>query len=311
MHQINKTYPLHQSPFYKLRSKKKLSSLLGISTKLLFELSRDENYRVFTKDGRKIQEPLGVLKAVHRKIKKYLCRLEYPNYLFSGIKNRSAIKNAQFHVTNDHILVIDIKRFYRCCNGKYVFRFFRDTMKMSQDTAWILSKIVCYNDFIPTGSPSSQVISFLAYSNIFSKINRLCEDYEIKFSLYVDDMTFSSSRTIPRNFHIKIDRILNVVSLCIKKTKTQYYHEFQVKKVTGCIITPQNRLEVPNKIKKKTITLLKKNSQSSDENIEKNIASLLGLINQAQQIEHSIFEKTKSQLLLRQRRNRVQAKISH
>lgn len=296
MQQIDKTYPLHQSPLYKLRSKKKLLSLLGISTKLLFELSRDENYRVFVKDGRKIQEPFGVLKAVHRKIKKYLSRLEYPNYLFSGIKTRSAIKNAQFHATNDYFLVIDIKRFYRCCNGKYVFRFFRDTMKMSPDTAWMLSKIVCYNDFIPTGSPSSQLVSFWAYSAIFWKIHNLCVNCDIKFSLYVDDMTFSSSKPIPKNFHIRIDKILRAVGLHIKQAKTKYYYRNDAKRITGCIITRDNRLEAPNKIRKKIILHLKQIGQSSNSDTASNIASLQGLINHAQQIEPGIFENSKNQI---------------
>lgn len=300
MPKVNKTYPLHQNPFYKLQSKKKLSSLFSISSESLLKLISDKNYRVFVKNGREIQEPLGVLKAVHNRIREYLSRLEYPNYLFSGVKKRSAVKNARFHVANDYALIIDIKSFYRSCNIKYVYRFFCRTLKMSADTARILSEIVCYKDFIPTGSPSSQLVSFWSNSNIFNRINKLCKDYKIIFSLYVDDMTFSSRFPIPRNFHIKINNILNEVSLCIKKNKTRYYHKNHAKKITGCIITRKNRLEVPNKIKKKIITLLEGNNSSSDIENKKEIVSLLGLINHAQQIEPSIFENTKVQISSKQ-----------
>ena len=65
------------------------------------------------------------------------------------------------------------------------------------------------------------------------------------------------------------------------KSKTYLANDY--KKITGCIVSKEKELIVPNKIKYK-IRLLKNNKYT----IDKKINSVLGLINTAQ-----IFEKQK------------------
>jgi RNA-directed DNA polymerase len=298
MRQAARAYPVHQSPFYKLASKEKLSRLLKISQKQLIGLTDDSRYRVFVKDGREIQEPVGIRKTVHGRVKELLSRMECPEYLFSGVKRKSAIGNARFHMKNNYAMVLDIKSFYRSSKIEYIFRFFRYELKMSEDTARILSKILSYNDFIPTGSQSSQLLAFWTYSVLFYNINSLAEEHDILFSLYVDDMTFSSKKRIPNQFDLHINKLLNSVELGIKKKKTKYYFSTDAKRITGCIIiTAKNELRVPNAQKKKIVNLLgMRKSEKSTLQKEKIKRSLLGSISQVQQIENEIFIKTRTQL---------------
>lgn len=296
MSQTPKSYPLHQSPFYKLSSKKKLASLLNISQKELIRLTDHSNYRLFINNGREIQEPIGIRKIIHKRVKELLSRIKCPEYLFSGVKRKSAIANARFHQKNSYIMTADIKSFYKSSRIEYVFRFFHYTLKMQMDTARILSKILCYYDFIPTGSPSSQLLAFWSYSKLFDNINLLSQKHNMIFSLYVDDMTFSSQNRIPKHFDLYINSLLNTVSLGIKKKKTKYYFATDNKIITGCMITGKNELKVQNKHKKKIIELVKKskslNNKFDKDNIKKSISCS---ISQAQQIESEIFAKTKNQ----------------
>jgi RNA-directed DNA polymerase len=58
--------------------------------------------------------------------------------------------------------------------------------------AWILTDLVTYKGVLPTGSPSSQLVVYCAYSLMFEEIKSISEKYGCIFSLYVDDMTLSS-----------------------------------------------------------------------------------------------------------------------
>ncbi|GHS71080.1 hypothetical protein EKTHUN627_18790 [Enterobacter kobei] len=58
----------------------------------------DSAYKEFENDaGRKIQEPIPQLKAVHKKIGVLLSRIELPPYLHSGRKKHSTLTNAKAH----------------------------------------------------------------------------------------------------------------------------------------------------------------------------------------------------------------------
>lgn len=297
MKKLDKQYPLHQSPFYKLSSKKKLSTLLQISNKQLLLLVDDSKYHTFMENGREIQEPIGLRKIVHKRIKELLSRIECPNYLYSGVKGKSAIKNAVYHKENFNFATFDIKSFYRSSRIEYVFRFFYYVMKMDVDVARIISHILCYMNFIPTGSSSSQLLAFWSYSILFEKINYFSQKHNIRFSLYVDDMTFSSKNRIPKNFENQVNKLLNNVELCIKKKKTRYYFENENKNITGCVITNDNTLKVADKHKKNIIRQLNLYNNEESYLLKLKIrASLLGSIAHAQQIETGIFNTTKTRL---------------
>ena len=78
-----KLYPLNQSPLFKLKNKKKLLQVIGLSKKQADKLMLDSAYKEFENDtGRKIQEPIAQLKAVHRKIGVLLSRIELPPYIW-------------------------------------------------------------------------------------------------------------------------------------------------------------------------------------------------------------------------------------
>src|SRR5690554_1749918 len=112
-----KSYPLQDSVFYKLSSKKRLASLLFSTPQELKSLTGKENYRCFTqmKGGkpRPIQEPLPKLDKIHSRVASLLCRIETIEGLHSGKKGRSNISNARTHLgLGKKIITADIKSFF-------------------------------------------------------------------------------------------------------------------------------------------------------------------------------------------------------
>lgn len=297
-----KKYSIERSPLYSLKYKRKLADILFVSEEDLSLLASDSLYNVFPKKVknklRKIEEPIGLRKKVHKRLLNLLSRIETPDYLFSGKKGFSFVDNARYHIENDYFLLMDIESFYLKSSKEYIFRFFHYVLQMSEHISWLLSDIVTIRDHIPTGSPLSQILAYFTYSKLFDKIYQFSKAKGIKFSLYVDDITFSSKHPIPKNFHIHINFLLKQVGHNLKRKKTKYYSKNQYKRVTGAIITPNHSLTVPNN-KQKEIFNLKTNFTNINEIHENSLSRLLGLLRYARQVDPSFYPELYKKLNIR------------
>ena len=86
---------------------------------------------------------------------------------------------------------------YDNCTRKSVYQFLVLNLKTSPDVAEILTNIITYNGGITTGCPTSQIMAFYAYSDMFSEIADAAKQCGCKFTLYVDDMTFPARNRSP------------------------------------------------------------------------------------------------------------------
>ncbi|EFH4609189.1 RNA-directed DNA polymerase, partial [Escherichia coli] len=210
----NKSYPITDSPLYKLKSKKKLASLLCVSINDLSVLKRDEgNYSIFEQLSkknkiRKIQKPLEKLDVVHTRIASLLLRIAMPEYLHSGKKSCSNITNAKAHLNHQKLMTTDIRSFFPSTTREMIFSFFFSIMKMSPDVADILSHICTCHERLPTGSRISMPLAYFANSRMFDEMNQLCEKFRVKMTVYVDDLTFSGDN-VNRLFCSVIRKIIN------------------------------------------------------------------------------------------------------
>jgi hypothetical protein len=290
-------YQLEKSPLYRLRNKTKLAKLLQISKDELINLSETPTYRIFIrkeKKDRQIEEPVGKLKTVHKLLQIYFSRIQSPDYLFSGKRKTTYIDNARLHIYNKYVLTLDVEKFYPTTKIEYIFRFYRNRLMMSEDIAWLLSRIVTYQGHIPTGSHLSQSLAYWSYSQMFDEIDKLAHERGFLFSLYVDDITFSSSSPIPRSFLRIVTEKLNSLQLSVKKNKTKFYGRQEYKLITGCSISPQGNLLIRNRLRKKAYDLIKNKDLAKLSDKDKKTA--LGVIQSAQMIEPKFFNSVKLKL---------------
>ena len=306
--QMQQRYNYTKSPFYKLKSKKFLAKILNVSLKELDKIEKLSNteesiYDIFTvgEKKREIQNPVHpLLKKVQKRIFNLMNRLEMPEYVFSGKKGKSYISNASVHKNSNYILTLDIEHFYASTKAEFVFQFFLHKMKMASDLAHIITNISTYKDFstnnrkIPTGSQLSQILAYWVYSDMFNSISKLANENQCIFSLYVDDMTFSSQLPIQRDFHKKVEEVLQSKKLRFKRSKVRYYTKNQAKKVTGVIITQDHNIDIPNKRLKDASKSIGKALSPTATEQEKQ--SVLGKINSIQQIKPNIFSGVIKQL---------------
>lgn len=237
--------------------------------------------------------PKPFLKLVHKKLANLLSRIETPNYLHSGVKRKSYVTNGRYHAKpSSYALTLDLSKFYQSSSKEFIFKAFKYNFNMSDDVAWLVTDIVIYNGFLPTGSPVSQLIAFFTYQRTFDKINGMAEKRHINFSLYVDDMAFSSNKAIPNNMEDLVTKEFENVGLKIKHEKTRKYTKKQIKTITGCDIHPNGDLKVPEKRRTEIIQSFERINKLTEQ--EKK--SLLGKIQAARQIEPNIFETERLKL---------------
>lgn len=300
------TFPnLKNNPFYKLSSKSKLSKLLGCTTKFLHTFKNNrENYKIYTipkpKDltkRRQVEEPKEKLKILHKRIKKIFDKLRYPEYLQSGLKGTSYIDNAKKHC-DAHLIyctTMDLTGFYQHGRKTFLASVLNKDFLMVEDIAWLLADIMTIptddgkESYFPTGSPISQLAIYLTYKKTFDDIAKLSKEKGIVFTLYVDDMTFSSPNKISKAFLKTIIKRLGNVQLEINSDKTHYFKPGMAKSVTGCIIK-DNQIFVRNAKRKEVVDALSTNMSNKEKR------RIIGKIAAQQQIQPNIFSSTKRKL---------------
>ena len=264
---------------YKLQSKKQLREWLGIKNSSFFRfsnLAHNISPLISTKNGKRrlIEVPSPALRQVQANILSFLTRLDYPAYLFSGLKKRDFIGNASQHSVNKYVFKLDISKFFPSISREYVYRFFRTVLETSADVAEILTNCTTTNiimarydnadvkesvvDFIKqynlpiahltTGAPTSMLLSYLCNRSMFDEIHLFSSANAWTFSIYVDDITISSNSPIKYELRKQIIQIIKSHGYSVSMKKTKYYTPNKMKTITGVAIDRHGKLRTPNKL---------------------------------------------------------------
>ena len=294
-----KRYRLQDSPFYKLSSKKKLSEILHISVPELKKISKNPTYSVFvttneTGKAREIQQPVNELDVLHTRIASLLSRISIPVNIHSGIKKRSHITNAKQHSGEDKLLTTDIKSFFPSTTKEMVFRLFFHDFQMPGDVAKLLSDVCCYGSAIPTGSRLSMPLAYWANHKMFQEIKSLTEKHNLRFSVYVDDLTISGDEVT--------GLLLNTIAKIVRKHghelhigKTRIYAKNETKIVTGVVLCG-SEYNVRNRQLKNIFEDMEQWKSVKGTNIEPISLKqrLIGRLSAASQIQPSYKDKAKT-----------------
>ena len=260
---------------------------------------------------RLIEVPSADLKLIQKRLKNLIMNLPIPYYVFSGVKGKSYVDNAQFHKGNKYLFKIDIKSFFPNTSRGKVYDFFYYKLKMSPDISAILTnittvdldkintpnkkeidnflldkKIKCRNHLI-SGSPTSPILSYYATKNMFDELYKVSIENKLIMTIYIDDVIFSSNLYISSRVRRIILDIVTKYGYHVSNRKIKLYNKYSPKKVTGVIINSAGNLAVPNALQYKIINTLRLLKTDTNNIVLKN--RLRGYINSARQIEKGIF----------------------
>jgi RNA-directed DNA polymerase len=134
----------------------------------------------------------GRLKEVQARIKNtILKKIPWPDYVYGGVKGKDNVRNAKVHQGKKYKFCTDLKDFFPSVNPKMVYNGLVD-QGFSADVAGMLTKLTTYKGQVPQGAPTSTHIANVAFLETDAKISKLCEQSNITYTRFVDDLAFSS-----------------------------------------------------------------------------------------------------------------------
>lgn len=193
-----KRYPINSCALYKVPSRRVLARFLQASEQKLQALAREQPYEDWEKPKksggvRKIEAPRSDLKRVQKRVATLLGRVAPPDFLSAPVKGRSYVDNAVRHRGGRCIHTLDISNFYPNCTAKRVAWFFGTVLHCPPDVNGILVSLTTRDGRLPQGSPSSPILAYFAYMDMWNEIDRMVRAEGCILSVYVDDLAVSGA----------------------------------------------------------------------------------------------------------------------
>jgi Reverse transcriptase (RNA-dependent DNA polymerase) len=203
-------YTLRDSPFFRLRTRKKLAALLQVSEAALIDISsrndlykrrwkhkkeekwlREQPAAEISQHYRPIDIPDGGLKAVQSRIAKLLGRITPPDWLFSPVKGRSYVDNAACHKGARAFWLLDIADYFPSCTANNVAHFFQSKLECSPDVTAILVHLTTWMQCLPQGAPCSPILAYFSNLGMWGEVEETVSQAGLRHSVYADDITIS------------------------------------------------------------------------------------------------------------------------
>lgn len=212
-------------------------------------------------DGNQRTRQLNSTKIELKRIQKRILALlmshvEIPTYAFGGVPKKDNIKNAKYHQGNKYIFTTDLRSFFPSISHNSVFEVYCNN-GYSPTVARILTKLTTYKYQLPQGVPTSTLLALLAFKPTGDKLYDYALQHNLKFSIFVDDITISSKV----DFKHLVPEILDIIVSAgykISHNKTHYSTKNPI--ITG-IKCQNNRIKLPQSTYKR-ISKLPKDSNS-------------------------------------------------
>lgn len=214
-----------------------------------------KSYKTFSipkKSGgvRTISAPTKLLKSFLTYTNRLLQAFyEAPAYVTGFVPEKSVVDNAERHVGMNYVFNTDLKDFFPSISKSrvwatlkhYPFKF-NDTiadaiagiccteMKIEGEKCWVL----------PQGSPCSPILTNIVCRNLDHQLHELAKDYNLRYSRYADDITFSSNRNVFQKggeFQQRLEKIIISQNFSINEKKTRIQNKNQRQEVTGLVVS--------------------------------------------------------------------------
>lgn len=294
-------HKLSDSPFYKLKPKKRMAEILFTSEKSIKETLSETDLYVRkwkhkkeekwldkqptenAEEYRPIDIPHPRLKEIQSRIAYLLSLIEPPDYLFSPVKGRSYVDNAKFHINSKAFWMLDIENFFPSCTSNNVAWFFKTVMKCSPDVTAILVRLTTLNGSLPQGSPCSPILAFFSNKNMFDEIHGIAEKSNNRLSVYADDITISGD-IIKKETVWKIKQRVRKQGLNLKDKK-EHSLIFKPAEITGVIVRDYKSL-LPNRKHKALSELRQEYVQTRNPKERQSLENKIrGRLSQKRQVE--------------------------
>ena len=175
---------------------------------------------------------------------------------------RSVVSNASVHLGMDYVFNIDLKDFFPSIHQARIWKRLQvPPFKFNQPIANLLAGLCCMKEtseddkgnkksvfVLPQGAPTSPIITNMICDKLDYYLSRLAKRFNMNYSRYADDITFSSMRYVYSKhgkFMLELERIIKKQGFTINELKTRLQKKGDRQEVTGIILS--DKLNVTQK----------------------------------------------------------------
>lgn len=175
------------------------------------------------------------------------------------VEQRSVVDNASRHIGQNYVLNIDLKDFFPSIEKKRVWgRLLVKPFQFSPQVANLFAglctmKVVSEmpdgtkNErfVLPQGAPTSPLITNMICDNLDRSLGRLAKRFNLNYSRYADDITFSSMHYVyskTGDFWKGLNRIVSDQGFTLNEKKTRLQKKGDRQEVTGLVVS--NKINV-------------------------------------------------------------------
>jgi RNA-directed DNA polymerase len=277
----------------------KISSQMGMSLSYLQTLYKyaDKYYKCYfikkkSSKKRLIAAPNYEIKAIQSWVlRTHLENAPISPRAFGFIKKRNIKMNAQMHLDRKFVMCLDIEDFFPSIDSARVSKVFKNHFH-SDYVAEFFTRICTFKGALPQGGVTSPVLSNIIFYPLDEEIMKKCNENNIGYSRYADDMTFSSDYLADlKSIKKDIEVILSKQGFNLNEKKTRFMSGKKRKAVTGVILNSRN-LTVGKDRKRLVRAALFNYKVRNDKNV--NLRQISGLISFIKDIEPNYMEKLKN-----------------
>ena len=195
-------------------------------------------YKIKKRNGkyRTIYEPNALLKHIQKQIlTNILNNKSISKYAKAYHKGISLKDNAIPHINKEIILKLDIVDFFENISFLDIYNSCFPIEYFPKSVGMLLTFLCTYDDHLTQGSPTSAYISNLVMKEFDEVLGDWCEDKNISYTRYSDDMTFSGDFK-PSKVIIKVRKMLYKLGLELNDRKIHIIHKSASQSVTGIIV---------------------------------------------------------------------------
>ena len=165
------------------------------------------------------------------------------------VPHRDIIDNATPHVGKRTVVCMDLKDFFTSVRWIQVYAVFAD-LGYGKDVSGMLAHLCTLDGVLPQGAPTSPMLSNLVMRRIDKMIYEHCQDHDITYTRYADDLTFSSNRRIEYGQLMGyVKTVMGNAGFSVNEEKTKVFHRNQSQNVTGIVVN--DHIQVGRNYRKK------------------------------------------------------------
>jgi signal transduction histidine kinase len=152
-------------------------------------------------------------------------------------------------------------------------------MRCDRDIAATLTRLACYKEHLPTGSPLSPILAYFAHLDVWNAIAVICKTNGYTLTVYIDDVTISGASVSAK--------VLWEVKKEIHRAGHRYHKEKLFvdgpAEITGVMVigndlVPPNRQQ--KKVRESTKALKERLNANAARKLENKLTGLKGQIKQ-------------------------------